>query len=244
MVVVMNRIFVFLSCIGFFGVFGCDPGSKKIEITTALAGSIGSTFASEVIDVDTIPRMTEEEINEDRKYLGLVTRTSENAGDEARNNRFKEFVDTNPFVDNDIYGFVITLPITSSHNFWALPKAITSKISPEFRLGRCSEGESELYSIGVPSNVTSMLAAKPERPEENDANGLFHYTLYSPAGGAARNWLLNDVTDLCLNYFFSARARSSNHFTVRSNEVRIPAQMVKDMLDNLGVEHQLSKGLN
>lgn len=175
--------------------------------------------------IKTTRLITEEEVNRENNYINLpeIDTNNQTALDIHR----QLAVDNNFIIDNNVYNKIIEIPIRSKTNITNLPIAYLETIL--FGITRCQE----LYQ----PNQSKGTNLSPNLGVVKDDSGFFNYKLYSEMMGFAVTFLLDNIDDLCISYFY-LKGGYEDKYNVQSNEIKIDAQEIKSMLDGLGISHE------
>ena len=120
---------------------------------------------------------------------------------------------TNKEVDNNIYNFLIVIPIKTKKNLEATFSEAKGKIQFTFE-----------YTTDYKTYKTN--------------DGYYHYKLYINSNGRASFYQLNDIKDLeiYIDYFVGRMADGNTEYT--TNKLTIPAEEFEEMLERLGISHE------
>jgi len=125
---------------------------------------------------------------------------------------------TGQTVDNDIYNFLVKFSISSPYD-----------IHSTFRITRS-------FNLNVYKCNNRLVGSSMNSYFVNIKDNKFIYEMHSTANSLAQYGFFDKVEDLCVNIDMH-RDRMTDKYDYTSNEARIPAQEIRDMLDGLGIVH-------
>ncbi len=130
---------------------------------------------------------------------------------------------TGEFVDNNIYNFLVQYKMILDEDIFL------------------SLGQEHFFTeVYICDDFNRRSSIGWERSKEQ-IEGKYVFEGYSAANSFAQMNMLDDIKDLCTKLYQSEKTSdilgNLSGYENTSNEVRIPAQEVKDMLDGLGVAY-------
>jgi hypothetical protein len=182
----------------------------------------------------TWPEITENEVTATLEYLdGRISWDQRSPERQTAVTPLKDWVEYNDgIISGEQYPYIVVIPIISSHEIRPRKIGVTYDWRL-MRLERCVEK----YYIGD----TRMLIGRDNNPEVID--GVYHYNLYAPYNQMASHMLLSYISDFCISYKQSSGGAgvefSKDTYVMKSNTLVIPADEIKQALDDWNIPHEL-----
>jgi hypothetical protein len=181
----------------------------------------------------TWPEITENEVMATLEYV--LTRDQIRVDQQAAIEPFLYFVEQNHGVVNgQEYPYVLVIPIASSHKIKS-KRINNNKNLQQFDGDRCSE------------NILRSVADFFSMTSDNEPQLVgdeFFYNLYIPYNKIASTLVLNNITDICIDYYYSSgpdalEFSTADSYIAKSNTLVIPAEEIKQALDYWNIPHEL-----